>query len=293
MHPTALRFVSVLLLSSTLPGCLPADTRSPPGKVVLRVDSDDAVRSGIPADATADGWSIHYERFLVVFGQGELAGDGCDAYVESDYARIFDLLRPGPQRVNVLYGLGRCDLRFSISTPAWDTLRGEGVSETDELALRTPGTDSQADGLGVSVWVEGRADRLDESKRFSWPFRRIINYQHCQVETPGGIERELSLTGQETVDIDVLMRGTTLFRENATDSATVRFDPFRDADAVYGDANDVVTLAELERTPLTGQSAKTLADLVYLELLPEIVRYRGAGRCEFEATSTPDDWGGP
>jgi hypothetical protein len=293
MSQATLRFISVLLLSSTLPSCLPADTRSPPGTVVLRVESDDAVRSGIPADATADGWSIHYERFLVVFGQGELAGDGCDAYVDSDYARIFDLLRPGPQRVNVLYGLGQCDLRFSISTPAWDTLRGEGVTETDELALRTPGTDSQADGLGVSVWVEGRADRLDESKRFSWPFRRIINYQHCQVETPGGIEGELSLTGQETVDVDVSIRGTTLFRESATESASVRFDPFRDADAVYGDANDVVTLAELERTPLTGQSAKTLADLVYLELLPEIVRYRGSGRCAFEATSAPDDWGGP
>jgi hypothetical protein len=287
----AFRFLSVLLLSSRLLSCLPADTRSPPGTVVLSIESDDAVRSGIPADATADGWSIHYERFLVVFGQGELAGEGCDAYTEGDYARIFDLLLPGPQRVNVLYGLGRCDLGFSIATPAWDTLRGEGVSEMDELALRTPGTDSQADGLGVSVWVEGRADRVDESKRFSWPFRRVIDYEHCQVETPYGVEGELSLTGHETVDADVLIRGATLFRESASESASVRFDPFRDADAVYGDANDVVTLAELERSPLAGHSARTLADLVYLELLPEIVRYRGAGRCEFEATSTPDDFG--
>lgn len=289
----AFRLLCALAMLRPLSACLPADTRSPPATVVLSVDADQAVRAGIPAAATADGWSIRYERFLVVFGQGELAGDDCDAYVDGGYARVFDLFVPGPQRANLLYGLGLCDVRFAFSPPAWDTLRGEGVSEADELALRTPGDDPRADGLGVSVWVEGRADRLDESKRFAWAFRRVIEYERCEVEGPDGVERGLTLSGHETLEVEVSIRGAPLFRESPEESASVRFDPFRDADDVYGDANGVVTLAELESTPLAGQSAKTLGELVYLELLPQIAGYRGDGRCHFEATSKPDDFGGP
>lgn len=291
-HPVS-RLSLCLLLARTLGGCLPADTRSPPAMLTLSVASDDAVQRGIPAETTADGWSIRYDRFLVVLGHGTLQGGGCDAYVEGEYARILDLLRPDPQHVNRLYGLGHCELGFSISPPAWDTLRGEGVSEDDELALRTPGSDSRSAGLGVSVWVEGSAERLDESRRFSWPFRRVIEYSRCELETADGVERELSLESHAVVEVEVSIRGTALFRESAEDDAAVRFESFRDADDVYGDADGVVTLAELESTPLTATPEKTLGELLYLELLPEIARYRGSGRCQQRATSEPDDFGGP
>lgn len=291
-HPV-LSLVAAFSLSHASTACLPADTRSPPATVVLSVEADDAIRSGIASETTADAWSIRYERFLVVFGHGELTGDDCDAYVEGGYARIFDLLEPGPQRANVLYGLGRCELEFSFATPAWDTLRGAGVSEEDELALRTPGKDSVSDGIGVSVWVEGRAERAGESKRFSWPFRRFIQYSYCELPTLEGVERGLSLAGHETVEVVVSMRGAPLFRETAEETANLRFDPFRNADDIHGDADGVVTLAELESTPWVGSGTATLAEHLYLELLPEIVRYRGAGRCRFEASSEPPSFGGP
>lgn len=292
MNHAAVCLLAVFCCSQGALACLPADTRSPPATLVLNVDSDAAVRTGIPAEASADGWSISYERFLLVLGNAELTGDDCDAYVESDYARIFDLLEPGPQRVSQLYALGRCELRFSIATPAWDTLRGAGVSEDDELALRVPGSDFVSDGIGVSVWVEGRAERGNESKRFSWPFRRFIHYDRCELPTEEGVESELSLTGQKTLVVDLLIRGAALFRESAEDTASVRFDPFRDADDVTGDADGVITLAELESAPLIGRTA-TLGERLYLELLPEIVGYRGVGRCRFEASSEPPSFGGP
>lgn len=55
-----------------------------------------------------------------------------------------------------------------------------------------------------------------------------------------------------------------LFNDGVEDSAPVRFDPFRDADDVYGDANDVVSLSELEATPLADRAPRTLGERLYL-----------------------------
>jgi hypothetical protein len=280
------------LALSLVPGaCLPADTRPEPATVELSVDADESLLAPI---TSSDGWTITYDRFLVVLGHGMLLGDDCDPYSEADFDRILDLQNMGPQRVNLLYGLGPCAVDFAIAPPAWDTLRGEGVSSGDEALLRTPGSDFVArEPQGASVHVEGHAEGSEQSKRFRWSFRRFIHYSHCEFEG----ERQLTLSGQESVGVHLSIGGAALFQDGA-DSATavLRFDPFRDADDVYGNADGLVALDEIERTPVDGGQFETLGELVYLALLPEIMRYHGpalagsdspSGACEYHAASGP------
>jgi hypothetical protein len=168
------------------------------------------------------------------------------------------------------------------------------VNSDDEALLRALGSDFVATReQGASVHVEGRAESAPQTKRFSWSFRRFIKYENCEFEG----ERQLGLSGQENVEVRVSIGGAALFqdRPDAPD-AVLRFAPFRDADEVYGNADGLVALDELERTPIDGGRFETLGELVYLALLPEIVRYRGtaltgsggaSGTCEHEAASGP------
>jgi hypothetical protein len=283
--------LTLLAVSLQLGACLPTDTRPVPATVELSVDSDDSLRAPM---TSSDGWTITFERFLVVLGHGTLAGDDCDAYSEADFDRIIDVQRTGWQRVNLLYGRGRCSVAFAIAPPAWDTLRGDGVSSEDEAVLRTPGSDFVArEEQGASIRVEGRAQNLEVTKRFAWSFRRFIHYENCEFEG----ETQLALTGHENVEVELSIGGAVLFQDGSdSTSAVVRFDPFRDADEVHGNADGLVALDELERTPIDGSRFETLGELVYLELLPEIMRYRGTlsggsgalpGACEYRAASGP------
>jgi hypothetical protein len=296
MH--ARRLVTLTLALTLMPmACLPDDTRAPPGQLEVTLSSDDSLRAGIPS--SEDGWAIAYSRFLVVLGDADLSGDDCDAYSESHYNRIFELTHQSTQRVSILYGLGLCHFGFRIATPAWDSIRGEGVTADDETWLRTPGSDAHATDAGVSVRVQGSASRLGVQKSFDWSFRRFISYEDCALpddaEQGGGV----SLSGNESSQVDILVRGEALFGGAAREpSVPARFEPFRAADDEHGDGNGEITLDELQATPLPagamgGPMIESLGDRIYLQLLPEIAKFRGTGSCQVRSSPERPDFDGP
>src|SRR5689334_11162816 len=75
---------TALLAMLGSPSCLPADTRPPPGSILLLVSSADQ-----PTTVTADGWSITIDRLLLGMGDASL-GFNCKTYSESDYLRLLD-----------------------------------------------------------------------------------------------------------------------------------------------------------------------------------------------------------
>jgi hypothetical protein len=261
----------------------------------VTVSPDDALLYGIPETATADGYRIVFERFLVVLGQASLDGDACEAYSDAGYDRIFDMQRAEPQRVSISYGIGRCAFGFGISSPAWDTLRGSGVTEGDEAMLRTSGTDLHSDGGGVSVYVEGVAERFHLTKRFAWSFRRFIVYEACSAPSSDGTEHGILLEPERKSGVDIAIRGEPLFQDDVDDSrAVLRFDPFRQADDEFGNADGVITLDELQRTPISFGARAVLGDHVYLDLLPLVARFRETGNCTIHASAERrGGWGGP
>lgn len=271
------------------PACLPDDTRAPPGDLLVTVSADPALAAG--SVSSEDGWSLAIARFLLVLGDANLDGDDCDAYSDTGYDRIFELTRPSPQRVSLGYGLGSCRFGFRISPPSWNTVRGEGVTPSDELLLRTPGSDAQADDVGVSVHLEGSAARQGVTKTFSWSFRRFIDYNQC--------EPALLLSANERTEVDILVSALALFRNARREpEAPVRFEPFRAADDEHGDADGSITLAELHASPVPPDAipvaaAANLGDRVYLQLLPEIAQLRSPSRCPVRSSPERPDFDGP
>jgi hypothetical protein len=256
----------------------------------VSVTADETLARG--GFATSDGWVVSFSRFLVVPGRVELAGDDCDQYTDNGYSRVLDLTRSGPQQLALVYGLGPCELGFRISTPTSDSVLGAGVREPDVVALRTPGADAHSAFAGISVWVEGSAEKAGLSKRFSWPFRRFIRYEHCASGEGDALDRGILLSAGEEATVDLSVRGDALFQGPGATSA---FEPFRVADDDEGNADGEVTLDELERVPWIaesgGSAASTLGDRVYLELLPNIIRYRGTGSCEVHTSVDEPDEG--
>jgi hypothetical protein len=284
--------------------------------VITAVTADAA--SGPDGFVTADGWRVTYRRFFVVLGEIELDGDDCDPYSERGYSRILDVTRVEPQRLSVAHGLGTCDFSFRVTVPRWNTILGAGVPEDVALALRTPGSDAYADEQGISVLVEGTAEQLSSGaqspsarKRFTWAFRRFIEYDDCAFTPPGGLEeRGVTLTASRPISIDLFVTGGALFvtggappDPSSPAMFTTAFEPFRAADDEHGDADGNVTLEELERTPWTSplaadpsseaESANTLGAHVYLHRLPKLVRYRGGTDCTVRASAEEPEDGGP
>jgi hypothetical protein len=261
-------------LSLLAVACLPDDTRPPPGELTVEVAVSDASREF----DTDDGWRISYEAFLLGIGEVELHGDGCNPYTESDYLRLLDLRSPEPQRLNLAYALGSCDLSFRVRSPSRDVVLGEGVESSAATSLEEKGSDAFVEDAGTVLHAAGRAVRGDRELSFAWSFRRELEYPKCAtVNLEGESERSLVLDARPSV----------LFRENADPaSEALRFDPYAAADF---DGDDVVTLDELGRLelePSGGEPFGTLAERLYLGLMPAVARGPAGAFCSSRA---PED----
>jgi len=241
----AARTGSVLWCAACL-GCLPGDTRPPPGEALVLVRPSEALLSGIPSQATADGWAISFQRFLIGLGDAELGGERCTEYSEADYDRIFDMQQAEPQKVNVQYALGFCELGYELLHPSGESLLGAGVSPEDAVFMRTPGSDDYAQQQGVSLYAEGQATLGSITKSFAWAFRWQVEYDDC-----GAASREMSFSGvelrqNEPLNIELLIAGEALFQTTPDpELATLRFGPLADADTLTGNDDGAVTLDEL------------------------------------------------
>ena len=284
----------VVVASIGASGCLPKDTRPPPGSVLVTASADDALLQGIPGSATADGWSISYDRVLLDIGRVNLDGDQCSTYSEAHYDRVLDMLAGVPQKVSESFALGQCDFGYGVANPADDSLLGDGVSHDDIVFLRTAGSDKYAGASGISVAVQGHAAKGSLTKAFSWAFRQENRYRECNDGSAPTPVRGLHLAESVASTVDLLVRGEALFEDNLDASiAKLRFAPFADADTTTGNDDGEVTLDELANVSIEslasttsyrvtkGSTAarNTLEDYLYLDAFPALVRFGPTGAC--------------
>ena len=262
------------VLFAAIYACVPADTRPVPSSLFLAVAASPETRSGL---LTADGWNLSFERVLVGIGRTALSSS-CTRYSEASYDRLLEVSQRGPQKLSVLYGIGRCDLRFRIGTPSSEALLGEGTADADVVKMRTRGQDRWVNRGGITLEVVGNARRGDTVKAFDFVFRTQLRLSACsqtadggegvsfggdageeeppdastvdsgadaEAPPPEGVGVVLETGGELTQELR--LEAEALFRSDPTDTARIRFDPYAAADT---DGDDRVTLEELVRVPI-------------------------------------------
>jgi hypothetical protein len=246
--------------------CLPSETRAPPGTLTVSIAAPGA--SSEPFESQ-DGWTVSLDRTYASVGRVELAGDDCDAYSEAGYSRLLNLSGTQPQRVSLLYGLGSCSFSFAVGPPRWNTVLGDAVPAEVEERFRSPGSDGETEG-GVSLYVEGRAQRGDTVVSFAWPLRAQLSLSDCRlgeraapVVLSSGVEQALELR----LDALELLRDQT---------GALLFEPFAAADESGATPDAELTLEELSAPGAT--SSETLFHELYYTRLPRIAGVAG-GAC--------------
>jgi hypothetical protein len=244
-------------------GCLPIDTRPPPGRAVVTVSSDDT-SSGWTTD---DGWLVRYERQLISLGNVGVVEGPCALYAESHYVRILDLSGTEPQKLALVYALGTCPVIFEVRQPPEEVVLGAGVDDEEVALLRTVGSDPYIQERGVGLHLAGTATRGETTLGFAWSFRENLIYPGCV---------DVAFAPEATTTLDVRVGTAALFSDPALSAGAPgsHFDPFAAADA---DADGEVTLDELDAIPLEAGN-RTLGAWFYEKTVPELVTV-GGQRC--------------
>ena len=251
-----------LLLSTLLVGCLPEDTRDPPGMLTVTIRGADATVDGL---TTSDGWRVTFDRVRVAVGAPDLTREGnCSPYSDGEYLRVIDGLRREPEKLGSVYGLGSCGLQLRAGNPGPEALLGAGVTEADVFAMREPGSDGHVEDAGITFSVRGHAERGAERKTFDWSYRRrFLHYEGCKLPQP------LELTANASVVVEVRVHAAALFDD--------AFGPYALADE---NGDGAITLEELDRAP-SADTTKTLGAVLYDDRFPRIIRIGENVECAF------------
>lgn len=254
------------------------------GDLTVTTYGEDFIEVGIPAASEAepegfvDGWTVRYDRFLVVLADLEV-GDEDGPVLEDPAARVFDLTAPGPHEVRIATGLpsGTFDELGVATRP--DAAPEAGNADADAVA-------QVADG-GWSVFASGTAEKAGETKTFAWGFQTATRFAGCEdADAKAGVV--IPNGGRARVELTI--HGDHLFYDDLlADDAVLRFDAIAAADA---DDDGEVTLAELAAVDLTSLPpdqygtggdgrVQDLAAFVR-DQTRSLVHFQGEGHCQAE-----------
>jgi hypothetical protein len=258
-RPSAARPLAAAAAFVALAGaaCLP-EGRSPPGRATFLVSAGPAFEARAPV-VTDDGWSVVFSSAL--FGGAaasfhDAEGDGCTEYYARSVSILYDLVQPGPKPVAFAAAEGTCGQVLFIEAMAAYAAVGPGVDPDAQKRLREAAlADAPAGALRPfpAMLVRGEATRGPARKSFAWPLF-FDRYAASCAAGRRGIDAEVP--SESELEFVVEIRLARLFADRLDGgTASLRFDPFAAADD-GGDADGVVTRAELRRVPLSGLAAE-------------------------------------
>ncbi len=233
-----------IFLSTLLPtlAMLSAGCSEEVGDYEVRIYGEAFIEEGIPADTFADGWSLHFDEFVVVVSGVEVSGSDGSGALQGAF--VFDLTHASEgegQLVGTLAvpagSYAALDYRVGADADAMAVSLGDVVSASEEQVERM-------NDEGYTLYVAGQATREGATIEFAWGFSTDTTYVDC--ETGGSLDRDHRLESQLTIHADHLF-----YDDLVSADPNVAFDLIASADA---NMDGVVTEAELTDVDITGET---------------------------------------
>ena len=291
-------------------GCIPVGDAPSRGAVDITITGSDAVEAGVPL--TADGWSMTFERNLVIvsdfeFGTtfpppGGYSYEGCSYRGDSPPISIYSLHTPATISYRG-FDPGPCE-SFSFNLGNFDE-QGTGLNGVPLYAQ--PGvTTDDTNALGAvdaAALVEGTARRGGQVIRFSIPiavppdgaFNRGFN--RCYGSRDGARINGVDIPSFYRDAVTLAFHSERLFRshlpsvDHTSDDDSLEFTAFASADD-RGNRDGLVTLDEVQVVPLVtikdaggrydnrgDERISTLSEFV-LAQFKDIWSFRDDGHCD-------------
>ena len=254
------------------------------------------IEQTIPSDPTGeagfvDGWTLHYDKFLVVFHGITVADSGGAVAATMLGSRFVDNTRPGRKQLVSFADLDarhwdRVSYQIKPALPDSELVAGD-AADRDMMVAN-----------GYSVYVAGSASKLATdgktiSKTFHWGFKTATRYQGCQQPAQSGQPIEgLVITNRGSDVSELTTHGDHLFYDRLMASSdpavktSLRFDEKARADK---NEDGEITLDELSATMIdvrlydpSGLDAPTYGAFM-TSLARTIGHYRGEGECTVSA----------
>lgn len=229
-----LKHVALISTLAALAGC--GGDEAGRGTLAVEVWGEEYIEEGIPAEEFVDGWSVTFDRFLVVIGDVTVArGDG-GPDIDDPTQRVFDLTRPGPYPfLTQEVPAGRYDnTGYTIAPAGAGAIAGNATAADLELMQSE----------GYAVYAEGTAEQRRHSvaMTFAWGFERTTSYVECH----SGAD----LNDGESGTVQLTIHADHLFYDDLfSEEPDVTFEVLAEAD---DDGNSELTPEELAAYDLTA-----------------------------------------
>lgn len=253
------------------------------GSVAFTSWGEEYIEDAIPGAEFADGWTVTFDRFLVVLEGVTVAESAGGAPAASMGGSVLVNHKTKGEkpivRFDALPAKSYPAVSFRVA-PATEATTLEGAT-ADDKALMVQN--------GYSVYVEAKATREAVTKSFAWGFKLATRYGSCKGEIAGKETDGTIVTNGGTDTVQLTIHGDHLFYDDLqAKEAKLRFDNIAAADA---DGDGDVTLEELARVKLaaipaangpygTGSAAGVNDLRAFVEALSRTVgHFRGEGEC--------------
>jgi hypothetical protein len=287
---TMLKRIASLACAFAAVACSDAGGADGKGTVTFRAWGEEYIEDEIPAKdesgntVVEDGWTIAYDRFLIVLSDVSVAEDGAAPVARMTTPKIVDLRAPGEKLVvafDDVPGKSYTHVSYAISPATAAAELAGGATDADRQLMVTN---------GYSVFVSGTARKGTLVKKYDWGFGTSTVYDRCKGEVSGKETDGVVVTNGGNDVVQLTIHGDHLYYDDLqSPAAKIRFDNLAAADA---NDDGIITLEELAAVKLADRtkvkegpygtgSASGIHDLrAFVEALSRTLgHFRGEGEC--------------
>lgn len=275
------------LLGSLLPLMLACGADGGTGTASFTTWGEEYIEEEIPADPTGqdgfiDGWTVHYDKFLVAFHGITVADASGEVAATMSGSKLVDNTKPGRKPLVAFP---------DIEAKHWDAVSYQikpALADSELVSATVADRDLMVQN-GYSIYVSGSATKAGVVKTFHWGFKTATQYRGCQqAEESGQPTLGIVVTNGRDDTSELTTHGDHFFYDRlmaSSDPAVKTSLRFNEKAAADTNDDGEITTAELDAQPIdvrlydpSGLDAPSLGAFMS-SLARTVGHFRGEGEC--------------